>query len=137
MVPPTVDGAAGPSLVALQSWLSELTAQGVRLVRTGALGPTTCSAYEEAGFARADRVVASHGDWSVTLDTFVVSFFVLSVTGVGGDLGHTARISGGIASVEIVTKIVLYYLHERVWARIALGRPRPMSLEESAAENVP
>ena len=72
-----------------------------------------------------------------TLDTFVVSFFVLSVTGVGGDLGHAARISGGIASVEIVTKIVLYYLHERAWARIALGRPRPMSLEESAAENVP
>ena len=72
-----------------------------------------------------------------TLDTFVVSFFVLGVTGVGGDLGHAARISGGIAGVEIVTKIILFYLHERVWARIALGRPRPMSLEESAAENVP
>ena len=57
----TVDGAAGPSLAALQNWLSELTAQGVRLVRTGALGPTTCSAYEEAGFAmRQELALLSH-----------------------------------------------------------------------------
>ena len=72
-----------------------------------------------------------------TLDTFVVSFFVLSVTGVGGDLAHAARISGGIASVEIVTKIILFYLHERAWSRIAFGQPRPPSLEENAAENAP
>ena len=73
-----------------------------------------------------------------TLDTFIVSFAVLNITGaVGGGIGHAARISGGIAGVEVVTKILLYYLHERAWMRIALGRPRPVSLEESAAENVP
>ncbi len=36
--------------------------------------------YEEAGFAKADRVVASHGDWSVTLDTFTVSAGKTTVT---------------------------------------------------------
>ena len=72
-----------------------------------------------------------------TLDTFVVSFVVLRVTGATDTNLETAKISGGIAGVEVITKIVLYYLHERAWARIALGRPRPMSLEESAAENVP
>ena len=73
-----------------------------------------------------------------TLDTFIVSFAVLNITGaVGGGIGHAARISGGIAAVEVVTKIILYYLHERAWARVAFGRPRPLSLEESAAENVP
>ena len=58
-----------------------------------------------------------------TLDTFIVSFAVLNITGaVGGGLGHAARISGGIAAVEVVTKIILYYLHERAWARVHLGR---------------
>ena len=58
-----------------------------------------------------------------TLDTFIVSFAVLNITGaVGGGLAHAARISGGIAAVEVVTKIILYYLHERAWARVHLGR---------------
>jgi uncharacterized membrane protein len=41
-----------------------------------------------------------------SIDTFTISFFI------------TGRVSlaGGIAAVEVVTKIVLYYLHERVWA---------------------
>ena len=46
-----------------------------------------------------------------TIDTFVISFFV------------TGRISlaGTIAAVEVVTKILIYYLHERVWAVIPWG----------------
>jgi hypothetical protein len=31
-------------------------------------------------------------------------------------------LAGTIASVEVVTKIVLYYLHERAWAIIPWGR---------------
>ena len=59
-----------------------------------------------------------------TMDTFLVSLMVLTVTGVAeGGIGQAARISGGIAAVEVVTKICLYYLHERAWERIALGRP--------------
>jgi uncharacterized membrane protein len=46
-----------------------------------------------------------------TIDTFIISFFV------------TGRVSlaGTIAAVEVVTKILIYYLHERVWAAIPWG----------------
>ena len=57
-----------------------------------------------------------------TLDTFVVSFVVLNVTGATAGVGHAARISGSIAAVEVVTKVALYYFHERAWARVKLGR---------------
>jgi uncharacterized membrane protein len=46
-----------------------------------------------------------------TMDTFIISFFV------------TGKISlaGSIAAVEVVTKIMIYYLHERVWAVVPWG----------------
>ncbi len=47
-----------------------------------------------------------------TLDTFIISFFV---TG-------KVTIAGSIASIEVVTKILIYYLHERAWAVIPWGR---------------
>jgi uncharacterized membrane protein len=31
-------------------------------------------------------------------------------------------LAGTIASVEVLTKIALYYFHERAWAIIPLGR---------------
>ena len=46
-----------------------------------------------------------------TVDTFMISFFV---TG-------KVSLAGGIASIEIVTKILIYYLHERVWATVPWG----------------
>jgi uncharacterized membrane protein len=52
--------------------------------------------------------------WRITgsVDTFVISFIV------------TGRISlaGTIASVEVVTKIALYYLRERAWEAIRWGQ---------------
>jgi uncharacterized membrane protein len=47
-----------------------------------------------------------------TIDTFIISFFI------------TRRVSlaGSIAAVEIVTKILIYYLHERVWAVLPWGQ---------------
>ena len=72
-----------------------------------------------------------------TLDTFAVSFVVLRLSGASDTSAEALKVSGGIAGVEIITKVALYYLHERAWARIAFGRPRPPTLEESAAENVP
>ncbi|MES2694526.1 MAG: DUF2061 domain-containing protein [Verrucomicrobiota bacterium] len=58
-----------------------------------------------------------------TMDTFLVSFVVLSATGAAsGGLGHAARISGGIAGVEVLTKVFLYYVHERAWGKIRIGR---------------
>ena len=47
-----------------------------------------------------------------SLDTFVLSFLVT------GRLRYAASIAGG----EAVTKIGLYYLHERAWRRVAWGR---------------
>ncbi len=47
-----------------------------------------------------------------TLDTFVISFIVT---------GKPA-IAGSIAATELLTKIALYYGHERVWARIPWGK---------------
>jgi uncharacterized membrane protein len=47
-----------------------------------------------------------------TLDTFAISWF----------LTGKVEIAGLIAALEILTKILWYYLHERVWAAIAWGR---------------
>lgn len=47
-----------------------------------------------------------------SLDTFILS---LLVTG-------SAKYAVSIASVEALTKIALYYAHERVWRRVSWGR---------------
>jgi len=52
--------------------------------------------------------------WRVTgsVDTFLISWLV---TG-------NAVLAGTISAIEIVTKIFLYYLHERVWGKIRWGK---------------
>lgn len=52
--------------------------------------------------------------WRITgsVDTFVLSWII---TG-------SLVFAGSIASVEVITKIVLYYLHERLWGIIPFGR---------------
>lgn len=47
-----------------------------------------------------------------SLDTFILSWIVT----------HRLRYAVSIASVEALTKIVLYFVHERVWRRVAWGR---------------
>ncbi|WP_135465974.1 DUF2061 domain-containing protein [Crenalkalicoccus roseus] len=47
-----------------------------------------------------------------TADTFLISWLI-----TGKPL-----LAGGIAATEVVTKIGLFYLHERAWARIPWGR---------------
>ncbi len=60
------------------------------------------------------RSLAKTVSWRViaTLDTFVISYLV---TGSG-------VFAGSIASFEVLTKIVIYYCHERAWMRIDWGR---------------
>jgi len=48
-----------------------------------------------------------------SIDTFVISYFVT---------GHLV-FAASIASVESVTKIILFYFHERIWAVVPWGRP--------------
>ena len=52
--------------------------------------------------------------WRVTgtIDTFIISWFI---TG-------QVLIASGIAFTEIMTKIVLFWLHERVWNKISWGK---------------
>jgi len=60
------------------------------------------------------RSIAKAVSWRATgtLDTFILSYLIT------GNL----IFAGSIAGVETVTKIGLYYAHERVWSRIAWGR---------------
>lgn len=63
---------------------------------------------------RHHRSIAKAISWRATgsVDTFIVSFFV------------TGRftIAGSIAAAELLTKVVLYYFHERIWGMIRWGR---------------
>jgi uncharacterized membrane protein len=54
--------------------------------------------------------------WRITgsIDTFLLSWLIT------GDV----RAAGLISAAEVFTKIILYYLHERVWQYIPLGRYR-------------
>jgi len=47
-----------------------------------------------------------------SLDTFVISFILT---------GHL-KVAGSIAATELLTKVVLYYLHERAWGLVHWGR---------------
>jgi uncharacterized membrane protein len=50
-----------------------------------------------------------------TIDTFAISWFIT------GKL----EVAGSIAVLEVATKIVWYYFHERVWAAFDWGRRHP------------
>ena len=60
------------------------------------------------------RSLAKAVSWRATgsLDTFIVAALI---TG-------SSKIAGGVALGEILTKMLLFYLHERVWALIPWGR---------------
>jgi uncharacterized membrane protein len=67
--------------------------------------------------------------WRVlgSIDTFVISYFVT----------HQLVFAASIASVETVTKVVLFYLHERAWAAAPWGRePIEAAPEEASAPAV-
>ena len=55
-----------------------------------------------------------------SLDTFILSMIV---TG-------NAKYAVSIASVDAISKIALYYVHERIWRRVAWGRldPKPVKV---------
>lgn len=57
-----------------------------------------------------------------SIDTFLLSWLF---TG-------SPKAAGAIASTEVITKIGLYYFHERAWSRVTWGlRPEP---EDPAAQ---
>jgi uncharacterized membrane protein len=64
------------------------------------------------------RSIVKAASWRMTgsLDTFVIATFV---TG-------NPKAAGAVALTEILTKILLYYFHERLWVLIPWGK-RPTS----------
>lgn len=52
--------------------------------------------------------------WRVvgTIDTMIVSYFITGETAMALSIG----------SVEVVSKMILYYLHERVWSGIKVRK---------------
>ena len=60
------------------------------------------------------RSIMKAVSWRITgpIDTFVISFVITGKIGL----------AGAIASVEVITKIALYYFHERAWSVIPWGR---------------
>ncbi len=60
------------------------------------------------------RSIAKAISWRVTgsIDTFILSWLIT------GNL----KFAGSIASIEVITKVVLYYFHERAWAIIPFGK---------------
>ncbi|MGE0063662.1 MAG: sulfate adenylyltransferase subunit CysN [Xanthobacteraceae bacterium] len=72
------------------------------------------------------RSVAKAITWRTTgsIDTFVLSFIF---TG-------NAKISAAISGSEILTKLLLYYGHERIWARSRFGLRRPASRDSQASK---
>jgi len=65
---------------------------------------------------KAYRSVVKTISWRTvgTLDTIIISYFIT------GNLAMAAS----IGSIEVVTKMILYYFHERAWNKISLGREK-------------
>ncbi|QOR61240.1 DUF2061 domain-containing protein [Sulfurovum sp. ST-21] len=66
---------------------------------------------------KAYRSIVKTVSWRAlgTLDTIVISYLVT------GNLTMAAS----IGSIELVTKMILYYYHERAWNKISLGKYKP------------
>ena len=64
------------------------------------------------------RSIVKAASWRAagTLDTFVLGFLF---TG-------SVKLAGSIASTEVITKLGLFYLHERAWNRLSWGRAKPI-----------
>ena len=60
------------------------------------------------------RSVVKSVSWRMTgtVDTILISWLIT---------GHI-KVALSIGGVEVFTKIMLYYLHERVWDRLKFGR---------------
>lgn len=77
------------------------------------------------------RSIAKAISWRVigTLDTLLLSFVILTFLGplLGMDEGShadNAKTATYIAVTEVVTKFILYYVHERGWERLSWGVSR-------------
>jgi uncharacterized membrane protein len=66
---------------------------------------------------KASRSLVKAISWRVTgtIDTIVISFLVT----------RQVKWALGIGFIELFTKVTLYFVHERIWDRLAFGRVKP------------
>ena len=64
------------------------------------------------------RHIAKTITWRVvaSTDTLIIAWF----------LTGSWKLGGGIAIIEVITKMVLYYFHERIWYSSNWGVKRPV-----------
>jgi uncharacterized membrane protein len=96
-----------------KTFLYVLHERGWQLMRRG-------QSVDESGMLAENkgRSVLKTFSWRTigALDTFVISFIIT---------GHPT-VSLSISGAELVTKIFLYYMHERVWTRLRIGLVHPV-----------
>ena len=58
-----------------------------------------------------------------TIDTMILSYFVITygVSGITVD-SEAMKNASIIGVVELVTKMILFYIHERMWSKISFGK---------------
>lgn len=63
---------------------------------------------------RPYRSIIKTISWRITgtMDTFFISYLLTGSLGIAASIGGT----------ELITKMVLYYFHERIWNRLKFGR---------------
>ena len=72
------------------------------------------------------RSLAKATSWRIlgSLDTFLLSWLFTS----------DVKAAGAIATAEVLTKMVLYYVHERAWSRIGWGLGSDASAKPKGVE---
>jgi uncharacterized membrane protein len=72
------------------------------------------------------RSIVKAASWRTTgtIDTFILGYFF---TG-------SVKLAGSIATTEVITKLGLFYLHERAWDRFRWGRS---AKQKSSAHTYP
>jgi len=70
--------------------------------------------------ATKKRSLVKSLSWRVlgSIDTFVLSFVIINFS----TDDYTYDLAFYIAGLEVLTKTVIYYLHERIWNRFNIGR---------------
>ena len=71
----------------------------------------------KGAFSSPTRSLAKAVSWRIlgSIDTAILGYIF---TG-------SWKIAGSIASAEVITKILLYYFHERGWAHVRFGMNKP------------
>ena len=58
---------------------------------------------------------------AATLTTFLISILVFAFFR-GNDANGALKAAGIVAGIEVPSKLILYYVHERVWTNLRFGR---------------